>query len=113
MTDSFNMTGNITRDFFKQQVQYFASSTDIKEIVYMKLNDWDVDTTNGWVKEITDKHLMLDNIEDIQTLFRSSDARIPESSITSVCDKTPTTGDCGSFAYYNLKEQNQAASMMR
>ncbi|GMH93363.1 hypothetical protein TL16_g12607 [Triparma laevis f. inornata] len=112
MTDSFNMTGNITRDFFKQQVQYFASSTDIKEILYMKLNDWDVDTTNGWVKEITDKHLMLDNIEDIQTLFRSSDARIPESSITSVCDKTPTTGDCGSFAYYNLKEQNQAASMM-
>mmetsp|Transcript_21886 Transcript_21886/g.41183 ORF Transcript_21886/g.41183 Transcript_21886/m.41183 type:complete len:837 (+) Transcript_21886:285-2795(+) len=112
MTDSFNATGNITQTFFKQQVQYFASSTDIKEIVYMKLNNWDVGITNMWVKEVTSRHLMLDDVGEISDLFRSSDARIPESSITSVCDVEPANGDCGSFAYYNLKSQNQAASMM-
>jgi len=117
MTDTFNNTGNVTVDFFKQQIQGYANSADLKKIIYLKLNSWDVGVTNSWIREVTDKHVLFSDVPAFtgdNVVYRRSDARLPASDVTEIAYKctlpTKDGDECSTFAYYDLREQNKLAS---
>ena len=134
MTDVFNVTGNVTQAFFKEQVKKYALQEDIKDIVFMKLNNWDIQTTNSWISEVTDRHVLLNETQKIQLdlvmeykasnvncketpyiCFRRSDARCPVTKVIQVCANSDNSNDedeCGSVVYYNLKDQNKFSAKM-
>mmetsp|Transcript_4206 Transcript_4206/g.8486 ORF Transcript_4206/g.8486 Transcript_4206/m.8486 type:complete len:833 (+) Transcript_4206:135-2633(+) len=118
MTDSLNKTGNITDEFFKEQVQTYAKkckegdgSDQGKDIIYLKLNRWPVETTNAWIKEVMPGHPLLVEVPEPDGKYRRSDARMP-AEFPKTCEMPPP-GDpeeCYSYAYYDLSVQNKLAS---
>ena len=61
MTDTFNLTGNVTGEFLKQQVQRFAleqAKPENKQIIFFKVNNWDIEVTNDWISNVTDNHVL-------------------------------------------------------
>ena len=105
MTSDFNATGNITKEFFRDQVKLYASNPELKNIVYMKLGDWNVETTNEWVKETSrgqSHHVLFDTFEEALKKYRTQDALpVPE-----VCD------ECETMVLLDCLKDNQWAAQL-